>query len=109
LGTEPVFFGWFEQAEAADPAAEEVAPHRLRLAWLSPSWVSLGSSSDINFTVIHGGGGGGDCDAVEEKLVDEVRKNGTLIVVGETGSGKTTRKCVAMFLFLPLLIIVWME
>jgi hypothetical protein len=26
-----LYFGWFEQAEAADPAAEEVAPHRLRL------------------------------------------------------------------------------
>ncbi|KAK1627176.1 hypothetical protein QYE76_001491 [Lolium multiflorum] len=29
--------------------------------------------------------------SVEEKLVEEVRKNGTLIVVGETGSGKTTQ------------------
>ncbi|VAI83747.1 unnamed protein product [Triticum turgidum subsp. durum] len=31
--------------------------------------------------------------SVEKRLVDEVRKNDTLIVVGETGSGKTTRKC----------------
>ena len=29
---------------------------------------------------------------VEKRLVDEVRKNDTLIIVGETGSGKTTRK-----------------
>jgi hypothetical protein len=101
------YFGWIEQAEAADPAAEEVAPHRLRLACLSPSWVPLGSSSDIHFTVIHGGGA--VCDTVEEKLVEEVRKNDTLIVVGETGSGKTTRKCVAVFLFLPLLIIVLLK
>jgi len=30
--------------------------------------------------------------SVEKRLVDEVRKNDTLIIVGETGSGKTTRK-----------------
>ncbi|XP_020268965.1 pre-mRNA-splicing factor ATP-dependent RNA helicase DEAH10 [Asparagus officinalis] len=29
--------------------------------------------------------------AVEKRLVDEVRKNDTLIIVGETGSGKTTQ------------------
>lgn len=29
---------------------------------------------------------------VEKRLVEEVRKNDTLIIVGETGSGKTTRK-----------------
>ncbi|KAM0879889.1 hypothetical protein ACQ4PT_033938 [Festuca glaucescens] len=29
--------------------------------------------------------------SVEKELVEEVRKNGTLIVVGETGSGKTTQ------------------
>ncbi|KAM0823885.1 hypothetical protein ACQ4PT_070566 [Festuca glaucescens] len=29
--------------------------------------------------------------SVEKRLVEEVRKNGTLIVVGETGSGKTTQ------------------
>uniref|UniRef100_A0ACD5Y679 Uncharacterized protein n=1 Tax=Avena sativa TaxID=4498 RepID=A0ACD5Y679_AVESA len=29
--------------------------------------------------------------SVEKKLVEEVRKNDTLIIVGETGSGKTTR------------------
>ncbi|CAM0949430.1 unnamed protein product [Alopecurus aequalis] len=29
--------------------------------------------------------------SVEKKLVEEVRQNGTLIVVGETGSGKTTQ------------------
>lgn len=28
---------------------------------------------------------------VEKRLVDEVRHNDTLIIVGETGSGKTTR------------------
>ncbi|XP_047050747.1 pre-mRNA-splicing factor ATP-dependent RNA helicase DEAH10-like [Lolium rigidum] len=49
---------------------------------------SLPIASDVNFTAIHGGG---DCGAVEKKLVEEVRKNGTLIVVGETGSGKTTQ------------------
>lgn len=31
--------------------------------------------------------------------MDEVRKNGTLIIVGETGSGKTTRKFVAAISF----------
>lgn len=35
--------------------------------------------------------------SVEKRLVDEVRKNDTLIIVGETGSGKTTRKFVAAF------------
>lgn len=30
--------------------------------------------------------------SVEKQLVEEVRKNDTLIIVGETGSGKTTRK-----------------
>lgn len=30
--------------------------------------------------------------AVEKRLVDEVRKNDVLIIVGETGSGKTTRR-----------------
>lgn len=34
------------------------------------------------------------CDAVESKLVALVRKNETLVVIGETGSGKTTRKCI---------------
>lgn len=29
---------------------------------------------------------------VEKRLVEEVRKNDILIIVGETGSGKTTRK-----------------
>lgn len=29
---------------------------------------------------------------VEKRLVEEVRKNDTLIIVGETGSGKTTRE-----------------
>lgn len=29
---------------------------------------------------------------VEKRLLEEVRKNDTLIIVGETGSGKTTRK-----------------
>lgn len=29
---------------------------------------------------------------VEKQLVEEVRNNDTLIIVGETGSGKTTRK-----------------
>lgn len=29
---------------------------------------------------------------VERRLVQEVRNNDTLIIVGETGSGKTTRK-----------------
>lgn len=30
--------------------------------------------------------------SVEKRLVEEVKSNDTLIVVGETGSGKTTRK-----------------
>lgn len=29
---------------------------------------------------------------VERRIVEEVRKNDILIIVGETGSGKTTRK-----------------
>lgn len=29
--------------------------------------------------------------SVEKRLVEEVRKHDTLIIVGETGSGKTTR------------------
>nr|XP_009598983.1 pre-mRNA-splicing factor ATP-dependent RNA helicase DEAH10-like isoform X1 [Nicotiana tomentosiformis]XP_016489290.1 PREDICTED: pre-mRNA-splicing factor ATP-dependent RNA helicase DEAH10-like [Nicotiana tabacum] len=33
--------------------------------------------------------------AVERRLVEEVRNNDTLIIVGETGSGKTTRKYFA--------------
>ena len=36
--------------------------------------------------------------AVEKRLVEEVRNNDVLIIVGETGSGKTTRK----FLFFQL-------
>lgn len=35
--------------------------------------------------------------SVEKRLVDEVRKNDTLIIVGETGSGKTTQ--LPQFLF----------
>ncbi|GLT27624.1 hypothetical protein SLA2020_026080 [Shorea laevis] len=35
--------------------------------------------------------------SVEKRLVDEVRKNNTLIIVGETGSGKTTQ--LPQFLF----------
>uniref|UniRef100_I1Q087 RNA helicase n=2 Tax=Oryza glaberrima TaxID=4538 RepID=I1Q087_ORYGL len=38
--------------------------------------------------------------SVEKRLIEEVRKNDTLIVVGETGSGKTTRKFVALPQFL---------
>ncbi|XP_039144366.1 pre-mRNA-splicing factor ATP-dependent RNA helicase DEAH10 isoform X2 [Dioscorea cayenensis subsp. rotundata] len=34
--------------------------------------------------------------SVERRIVDEVRKNDILIVVGETGSGKTTRKLFLM-------------
>lgn len=30
--------------------------------------------------------------AVEKRLVEEVRKHDVLIIVGETGSGKTTRR-----------------
>lgn len=29
---------------------------------------------------------------VEKRLIEEVRKNDILIIVGETGSGKTTRR-----------------
>jgi len=42
--------------------------------------------------------------SVEKRLVEEVRKNDTLIVVGETGSGKTTRKYVSVFPFSQLLL-----
>lgn len=38
--------------------------------------------------------------SVEKRLVEEVRNNDTLIIVGETGSGKTTRKfcfCAPLF------------
>jgi HrpA-like RNA helicase len=37
--------------------------------------------------------------SVQKRLVDEVRKNDTLIIVGETGSGKTTCKFVSDFRF----------
>ena len=47
--------------------------------------------------------------AVEKRLVEEVRKNGTLIVVGETGSGKTTRKCYHCVFFLSLLFVCWVK
>jgi len=40
---------------------------------------------------------------VEKRLIEEVRKNDILIIVGETGSGKTTRR-----LHLILLINVFM-
>lgn len=40
---------------------------------------------------------------VEKRLVEEVRKNDILIIVGETGSGKTTRR-----LHLNLVMIVVM-
>ena len=33
---------------------------------------------------------------VEKRLVDEVRKHDTLIIVGETGSGKTTRMALVI-------------
>jgi type IV secretory pathway ATPase VirB11/archaellum biosynthesis ATPase len=36
-------------------------------------------------------------DAVEGELVNLVKKNGTLVVIGETGSGKTTRKLAISF------------
>ena len=73
------------------------------------SWVSLGSSETKSLVVDGECCGCGLVGAVEKKLVEEVRQNGTLIVVGETGSGKTTRKCVATILFLPLLIVVWVK
>jgi HrpA-like RNA helicase len=41
--------------------------------------------------------------SVQKRLVDEVMKNHTLIIVGETGSGKTTRKFVSDFRFPPFL------
>jgi len=37
---------------------------------------------------------------VEGELVNLVKKNDTLVVIGETGSGKTTRKLT----FLPVVI-----
>jgi ABC-type multidrug transport system fused ATPase/permease subunit len=43
--------------------------------------------------------------SVQKRLVDEVRKNDTLIIVGETGSGKTTRKFVSDFRFPPFFAI----
>jgi len=42
--------------------------------------------------------------SVEKRLVEEVRKNDTLIIVGETGSGKTTREYVSVFPFSQLLL-----
>lgn len=32
--------------------------------------------------------------SVEQRLLEEIHKNDVLIIVGETGSGKTTRKCL---------------
>lgn len=39
------------------------------------------------------------CQTVEGLLVGHVRKNETLVVIGETGSGKTTRKLVSVVCF----------
>lgn len=36
---------------------------------------------------------------MEGELVNLVEKNGTLVVIGETGSGKTTRKLTLKFVF----------
>lgn len=36
---------------------------------------------------------------VEKRLVEEVRKHDTLIIVGETGSGKTTRMVLNVMSF----------
>ena len=36
-------------------------------------------------------------DAVESELVNLVKKNDTLVVIGETGSGKTTRQSTKSF------------
>lgn len=36
---------------------------------------------------------------VEKQLVEEVCRNDTLIIVGETGSGKTTRKLLYTYVF----------
>lgn len=41
---------------------------------------------------------------VEKRLVEEVRKHDTLIIVGETGSGKTTRMVLTIMSFV---ICVW--
>lgn len=43
------------------------------------------------------------CIAVEKRLVEEVQKNDVLIIVGETGSGKTTRR---LHLILVVVIVV---
>lgn len=39
------------------------------------------------------------CIVVEKRLIEEVRKNDTLIIVGETGSGKTTRRLHLILLY----------
>ena len=40
--------------------------------------------------------------SVEKRLIEEVRKNDTLIIVGETGSGKTTRMCYHIIVYIKL-------
>lgn len=42
---------------------------------------------------------------VEKRLIEEVRKNDILIIVGETGSGKTTRR-LHLILLINVIIIV---
>lgn len=39
---------------------------------------------------------------VKERLVEEVKKHDVLIIVGETGSGKTTRESLFLFIFFSL-------
>lgn len=41
----------------------------------------------------------GCLNPVEKRLIEEVQKNDILIIVGETGSGKTTRKLLNKFFF----------
>ena len=42
---------------------------------------------------------------MEKRLIEEVQKNDILIIVGETGSGKTTRKLLTLNYF--LIQVVW--
>jgi ABC-type microcin C transport system duplicated ATPase subunit YejF len=47
-----------------------------------------------------------DYIVVEKRLIEEVRKNDILIIVGETGSGKTTRRLHLILVMNVIIMII---
>jgi HrpA-like RNA helicase len=47
-----------------------------------------------------------DSIVVEKRLIEEVRKNDILIIVGETGSGKTTRRLHLILVMNVIIMII---